>query len=148
MTFFPDEQELLSSNGNKVILTNQRIHLSDQSWGLAYHITFFLEDISSVRMFYTSKTIFIVIATLCFLYALVTIFIVDSSNVLLLPALLAGLASLVLWGLSRKHLISIHPHGGRPLELAVNGVADLQVDNFLHKLQWAKAQRINKLFRL
>jgi len=148
MTLFPNEQELISSNGHKVVLTSQRIHMNSQSWGHAYQVTLFLEDISSVRLLYTSKTIFIAIAVLFFLYSLLAALLSDGSSPPLILALIAGLVCLVLWGLSRKHIVSIHPHGGRPLEFEVNAISGLQLENFLHKLQWAKAQRVNKLYHL
>lgn len=49
MYLLTNEIEILSSNENKVILTNQRIHLEDKEWGHSYNITIFLEDISFNR---------------------------------------------------------------------------------------------------
>jgi len=148
MTLFPDEQELMSSNGHKVVLTSQRIHMNSQSWGHAYQVTLFLEDISSVTLRYKSNVAFIVVAILCFLCSVPALLYFDSDNSSFTASLVTGLVFLTLWWFSRKHLISIHPHGGRPLEFEVDTISGLQLENFLHKLQWAKAQRINKLYRL
>ncbi|WP_118952736.1 hypothetical protein [Taibaiella helva] len=148
MILFPDEQELISSNGHKVVLTSQRIHMNSQSWGYAYQVTLFLEDISSVTLRYKSNVAFIVVAILCFLCSVPALLYFDSDNSSFTASLVTGLVFLTLWWFSRKHLVSIHPHGGRPLEFEVDTISGLQLENFLHKLQWAKAQRINKLYRL
>jgi hypothetical protein len=72
MQLLPNEEILVSSNQDKVILTNQRIHLSDSEWGKSYQITIFLEDISSIEMLYKSNPLLLVLAAVCFLVGLFT----------------------------------------------------------------------------
>ncbi len=62
MQHLPDEEILVTSNQDTIVLTNQRIHMSDKQWGRTYQITIFLENISSIEVLYKSNPLFIIIA--------------------------------------------------------------------------------------
>jgi hypothetical protein len=65
MQLLPNEQRLVSSNEDKIVLTNQRLHLCDKEWGRSYQVTMFLENIRSVERLYKSNPILLVIAIAC-----------------------------------------------------------------------------------
>jgi hypothetical protein len=45
-----NENVILTSNNDKVILTDHRIHMKVKDWGIDYSIGIFLEDISSIEV--------------------------------------------------------------------------------------------------
>src|ERR1035437_6886714 len=68
MTLFANEEQLVTSNGNKVILTSHRIQMTDSDWGSSYSIVIFLEDISSIETRYKSNIIFLILGCLGILF--------------------------------------------------------------------------------
>lgn len=143
LVLFPNENKILTSNSNNIILTNYRIHMAEKELGRSYGITIFLEDISSVQLLYKSNfglLILALLSTLVLLYSLST-----GKSDMIMGSLLAGLLLLLLWFLSRKHIVSIHPDGGKPLEFEVGQMPGQQIENFVNKLQLAKAERMSEL---
>ena len=63
-------------------------------------------------------------------------------------ALTFGTIFFLLWISSRRHLIVISSKGGNALKFEVDGMADLEVEEFVYKVQVAKQQRIKNLHRL
>lgn len=151
MTLHQNEHEILSSNENKIILTNQRIQMNDKEWGRSYSVTIFLEDISSMQILYKSNILWIIIAALCLLYSVISFLTMgdyysDTDSIKI--AFVLGLIFLALQWFSKRHIISIHSDGGKPLEFLVNRMPDAQIEDFIDKVQLAKAERMNELFKL
>ena len=149
MKLFPKEHEILSSNENKIILTNHRIQMNDKEWGRSNSITIFLEDISSMQTLYKSNILWLILGALCLLFSVYSFLTLeqyygDTSPIKI--AFVLGLIFLALWWFSKRHIISIHSDGGKPLEFLVNRMSDSQIEDFIDKVQLAKAQRINELF--
>ena len=63
-------------------------------------------------------------------------------------SLVVGAIFLALWWFSRRHIISIHSNGGKPLEFIVGQMSDAQIEHFFDKVQLAKAERMRELFKL
>ena len=150
MTLLPNEHEVLTSNENKIILTNQRIHMTDKEWGRSFSITLFLEDISSTQILYKSNFFFLIIALLNLLFS-IYIFLTSGEYYEMTPlkvSFVVGLLFLVLWWFSRRHIISIYSDGGKPLEFMINKMPDEQIQHFFDKVQLAKAERMAELFKL
>src|SRR5690349_12164197 len=109
MMLLSNEEELVSSNGGKIILTNQRIHQDDRAWGNAYSITIFLEDISSIEMRYSSNMMFLILGIIAALFCSYS-FMSDSDGAPAGISLIATLGFFVLYWISRKHIVSITSH--------------------------------------
>lgn len=144
MHFLSDEDLIVSSNENKVILTNLRIHLSDSEWGRSYSNTLFLEDISSIEVRYRSNIIFLglgILGLLAWLGVATNESVSTRQSMLYLGV---AIVLLVLYWLSRKHVISISPNGGKSINFEVSSMDSLQIEDFVGKVQEAKLSRLKE----
>lgn len=146
MQLLPDEEILVASNQDKVILTDQRVHLTDKQWGRTYQMTLFLENISSIENVYKSNPIFLVVAGLSLVVGLVTVEREYEGGVPF-AAFTVALVFLVLWLNSRSHVVTISSNGGGKLNFLVAGMSEMEVQGFVDKVETAKARRIKQLFR-
>ena len=145
MNLLSDERLLVSSNDDKIILTDQRIHMTDKIWGKSYQITIFLEDISSIEHLYRNNIFYVVLAMLSFFLAVTGI----GSGVSVGPiygGLIIGGLFLTLWLGSRQRLIKISSKGGGALCFIIEGMSEAYIDEFLYKVQEAKANRLKDIY--
>jgi len=148
MYLLNNEIEILSSNENKVILTNQRIHMEDKEWGRSYNITLFLEDISSIEVKYSSLIIALIIAIFAGLIGLMNSANSQNSNGgpnFQVISFIASAFFLIIYFISRTHIVSITSNGGKSLNFKVKGMKDDMIEDFIYKVQQAKSQRIEQL---
>ena len=148
MTLLTNEYEILSSNENKIILTNQRIHMNEKDWGRSYSITIFLENISSIEIRYNSNIIFLVLGIISGLFCAANYFSSDrysGNDNMLGYALIATIFFFLLYWFSKRHVISLSSNGGKPLNFKVSQMKDYAIEDFVDKLQEAKAQRMRDL---
>ena len=54
---FLNEEILVTTNQDKIVLTSQRVHLNDKDWGRSYHVALFLESISFIENIYKSNPV-------------------------------------------------------------------------------------------
>jgi hypothetical protein len=146
MQLLPDEEILVTSNQDKVILTNQRVHLTDKQWGRSYQIILFLENISSIENVYKSDPVFLIVAALGLAVGLVTVEREYEGGVAF-AAFTVALVFLVLWLNSRSHMVTISSNGGGKLNFLVAGMSEGEVQEFVDKVEAAKAGRINQFLR-
>lgn len=147
MMLLSNESELVSSNEGKIILTNQRIHMSDKEWGNEYNITIFLEDISSIEMHYKSNMIFFMLGVVAGLFCFYSYASGNDSGAGGI-SLIATIVLFVLYWVSRKHIVSITSHGGKALNFEAASLPEYEMQKFLAKVQEAKLQRIDQLRNL
>lgn len=143
MLLLPGEEELIISNEDKIILTNQRIHMTDKVYGRRYQITIFLEDIGSIQNHYRGDMAYLVPGLVCLFIALINVV----NLILLAGDITLGIIFLVLWLNSRRRLITISSKGGKSMSIEVEGMSKDQVDDFLFELQRAKLERVHLLYR-
>ena len=108
MNLLPNEEKLVSSNEDKIILTNHRIHLRDSVWGQSFTISIFLEDISSIEIKYKSNIVFMILGVICILGG----FYAAGQGGNLLGGIVIGGIFLALWWFTRKHVVSVSSNGG------------------------------------
>ncbi len=136
MKLLSNEKELLTSNGNKIILTNYRIQLKDSIWGQSFAIIIFLEDISSIEVKYKSNLLFIALAILSLLFT-----VYSNNNI----GFLISCIFFAIWWFTRKHIIAIAPNGGSVLNFQVEGMNDSVIYDFIDNVSSAKLNRIGEL---
>jgi hypothetical protein len=146
MQLLPAEENLVTSNQDKLILTNQRIHLTDKQWGRSYQITIFLENIASIENVYKSNPVYLLIMAGCLLLALATASR-ELDEKVSIGSFVAAVICLLLWNSSRRHVVTISSNGGGTLNFSVEGMGDDQVQDFIDKVEAAKGARMNQLFR-
>ncbi len=109
----------------------------------SHHI--FLENISSIENVYKSNPVLLVIAALGLIVGLVTADRTYKGG-LAFGAFAVAVIFLLLWLNSRKHVVTISSNGGAKLNFLVEGMGEGQVQDFVDKVQAAKAGRMNQLF--
>ena len=67
MKLLPNEEKLITSNEDKIVLTNHRIQMTDSFWGQSFTISIFLEDISSIEIKYKSNILLLILGAICVL---------------------------------------------------------------------------------
>jgi hypothetical protein len=143
MILLSNESELVSSNEKKIILTNQRIHMTDKEWGNTYSITMFLEDISSIERRYNSNMLFLVLGIVAALFSFYFYeFDVDKAAE---RFSLIAMIFFVLYWITRKNIVSITSHGGKSMNFETAGLPEQEIQKFLKNVQEAKLQRMDQL---
>jgi hypothetical protein len=149
MQLFPNEQRLVASDQDKVLLTNYRISRTDKEWGRSYQITIFLENISSVEKIYQSNPLLVVVAVVCFLLGLMILAQGrDSNGNLGFGSFALALIFFIFWLISKRQVVTITSAGGSKLNFRVDGMNAAQVEGFIDDVQAAQAARIKELHKL
>jgi hypothetical protein len=145
MKLLIDEEILVSSNENSVILTSHRITMRNEVWGKSHNISIFLEDISSIETHYKSNIIFLIIGLL---FAFIGLFMLSKGGGnMATGGFVIGGIFIAIWWFTRKHLVTISSDGGNALNFVVEGMADNKIDDFVTKVQEAKLKRVNQLYK-
>ena len=150
MKLLPNEVELISLNQNKLVLTNFRIEMSNNQMGQQYSISIFLENISSIEIKYKSN---ILLMVLVIIYSVIGGFsaiggsFVNGGNVIQMGVLLIifGILLLIIWWLSRTHIIAVASNGGSSINLSIKNMTNEVIDNFIYETSFAKLNILNKL---
>ena len=148
MNLLTNEHIILNSNENKVILTNMRLHMSDKAGGQLYRNTIFLEDISSVEVRYKNNIIFLILSGIVLLGWLQQSANNYNTNGQGTSFLAIAVISFLLYLFTRQQIISVTPNGGKAISFAVSNMATEQVEYFIDKVQIAKAERLNEIYKL
>lgn len=148
MKLLQNEEIVSNSDDSSIILTTTRIYKKEKAWGHSYSIYVFLEDISSTEITYKSN-IFLLILTVISILAFAVFAGMEfqelrelkQSPVLLIPISIF----LLLWWLTKKHIISLTTHSGKSLTFIVTKISKERIEDFVHKLQTAKAKRLKEI---
>jgi len=146
MNLLPDEEKILLSNDNKVVLTNYRIQLNQKDWGSFYNIEIFLENISSVEVKYHSIIILLLLGALSLAAGTLEYFQEESHNNIFAILLMIGFGLLIGWTLTRQRVIRISSDGGGAINMDVHKMSKDQIQDFIDHIQLAKFRRVNLLF--
>lgn len=142
MQLLADEEIVVSCNQDKIILTNQRIHLSDKDWGRSYLVTIFLENISSIEMLYKSNPILLVLAAICFLVGILAMSTgYGNEATFQVGSFMVSVIFLVFWLYSKDRVVTIASNGGSKLNFRVDGMKTPDVAEFIDKVIEAKSAR-------
>lgn len=146
MKLLTNEQEITSSNENKIVLTNYRVTLNERYGGVDTTIIIFLENISSLEMHKKTNPLFLLLGILGLIIGIFLSFNGEFRGAPIVAfSLIAGLVFLGLYWFSRRHLVSIKSNGGTALEFEIAKMSQVDVEEFLFKVQEAKLQRANSL---
>lgn len=147
MNLQPNETAILTSDNNKVVLTNLRISGDFKEWGYSHRIFIYLKDISSIQLIYRSAILLIVFAVVSGLFGLWASsqrYMEQQGSV----GIIVGVVCFLLWWVTRRRVIAIYPDGGKPLLVSANMMKEQAINDFLEKVQLAKSERIWMLNKL
>ncbi|MCO5247704.1 MAG: hypothetical protein M9887_01975 [Chitinophagales bacterium] len=142
MKLLENEEELLRSNNNEVVLTNRRIWMEKILSGQSYYIDMFLENISTVEVRYKSKLWLLIVGILCIAAGLY----LGSGAIFL--GLSVGAILIALWWLTRLYVIAVTSHGGVALNISAKGISESKIHDLIHDIAKAKQTRVNSLYRV
>ena len=143
MKLLQNEEKLISSNADKIVLTNQRIMLTDKVWGKSFKISICLENISSIESHYKSNILFLILGIFLTLGGLVMSTQGDGDAMV---GLVLGGVFIAIWWFNRKHIVTISSNGGSHLSFIVENMSNEKIDDFVTTVQDAKIKRVNLLF--
>ena len=147
MKLLTNEKTLVSSNGNKIILTDHRIQMTDKALGQAFTISIFLENISSIEIKYKSNIMLLILGGLAIIGGGI-LGLQPRPNNLFMSGVIVGIILIAIWWFTRKHIISITPNGGASLDFMVQGMKEEQINDFVHNVSQAKLTRMNALHKV
>ena len=143
MNLLPNEIDIDITNNSGIGLTNYRIYKIDKDlWGNSQMISIFLEDISSIEVKYKNYIILLILAVIVVLYGFF-----ESHGDLLYSLGLAGLLVLI-WFVTRKHVISIASNGGAVRDNLIAGIGKDSISKFIDQVSLAKFNRVNDLHKI
>lgn len=146
MKLLPNEEKLITSNEDKIILTNHRIQMRDSVLGQSFTVSIFLEDISSIEIKYKSNILLIILSAICVLAGFYMAGQRGSED--MIGGLVLGGIFFAIWWFTRKHIVSISSDGGASLNFMVQGMGDDKIADFIHNVSLAKQTRVNQLAKL
>ena len=146
MKLLPNEEKLITSNADKIVLTDHRIQMTDSVWGKTFTISIFLEDISSIETKYKSKILFIILGAICVLGGVYIAGEYSADEGIAL--LILGVIFFAVWWFTRKHIVSISSDGGSSLNFMVHGTGKEKIQDFVHSVSVAKQKRVNQLHKV
>ena len=145
MTLLPNEEKLIISNDEKVILTTHRIRMADSYWYNSFSIVIFLEDISSIETKHRGNILILIFSCLEILSG----FYFSWQKYGYSPLnfnFIGGIFLLLFWWFSRKHIVSISTRGDRALNFQVDQMSKAQIENFIYTVQLRKRKgQINSI---
>lgn len=147
MKLLPNEEKLITSNEDKIILTNHRIQMTDSVWGQSFTVSIFLEDISSIEIKYKSNILLLILGAICVLGGF---YVGGQGSGIegMLGGIVLGGIFFAVWWFTPKHIISISSDGGASLNFMVKGMGDDKINDFVHNVSLAKQTRVNQLAKL
>lgn len=133
--FFEDEKEITRSSNDVVILTTHRIRFDDSK----HIISIMLEKVSSIEVHYSSWLICLLFGIL----AAVAGFVMGVNNNG--QAMVAGLALggilILIYFLTRKHVIEIASDGGTKINFQTSGMKRESILKLINQIETAKSDR-------
>ena len=140
----PDEKVAVTSGNYPIILTNQRIRQHVTISGKTYLTSIFLKNVSSIEVAYKSKPIYLKMGIITLILTIGYIYQMPIYQEVFVPLGIAvGSFLILVYFLSRKHLLSIYAKGGATINFETKGVNKEKVLDFvndvereMHKILW------------
>jgi len=137
-----EKEEIISESTDKIVtLTTHRIRYQASSWGQAHIVSIMLKNISSIEVHYESYVTLFSIGVLAVIAGVIMGLNGEQHN-LGMYVLIAGALCIVIYWLTRKHVISIASDGGAKIKFETQGMKTDAVMEFINKVERAKSKVI------
>lgn len=144
MNLLSNESILVKSNDDTIILTNLRLHMRGRKWGRDYQVTIFLEDISSIENSFRSNLSYLIFAGISFFVGAINVSNREYIFYTYMGLILGGIF-LSLWLSNRGQQVTFCSKGGNSISFFVGHMNSEQVEDFIHKVEEARIQRLRQL---
>ena len=146
MELMPQEETLIISDGEKIIVTNHRIVSNIKEFGKKLQTNIFLEDIASIEINFKCKPWLKILGILCVVICIPCLNPSFNIPQEVIPAsLLTSIVLLFIYYVTCKHVLKISSKGGAYILFEVDKMNNENVNDFVTKLCTAKQNRISNL---
>ena len=143
-TMLPDEQIVMSSTDDSLVLTNRRVYYDSVSIGRSSLISVTLDAVASCGLVTRSYPILLILAAVDFLIFLsvdtASFFAANRSFMLVF-----GIALIIAYIATRKAVISIASNGGDKIIVLANSIGRKQVIRFIDAIELQKHRYMERL---
>jgi hypothetical protein len=122
-----NEKLVLESDNRQLKLTTHRLRYYESTSANSDFTSVMLDKISSVELTYYKSNIWLLII-----------------GILTIP-IIVGIVLIILYFVSKKHIVSVTPDGGKPIIFEVKGMKREFLENFIDKLEGTSMRLKNKL---
>jgi len=133
---FEGESIITQTKDNMITLTNFRIRYSYSTFGKAHIMSMMLEKVSSIEVHYKSHLAFLISGVAALIFGLI-----ESQNYnsdMFQMALGLGGILLLIYVLTRRHVLSIKSDGGASIDFQIKRIGRNQILDFIYKIEKAK----------
>lgn len=134
MQLWENEKLISTSNNKEVILTSQRIRFETTHLGQRHMVSIMLEKISSIEVRYHSWVIILTLGILSILGGIYLMAVGGSDKEHANIFFLTGILMIVVFLLTRQHVITITPDGGARIIFSTRGMSRDTVLDFIDKV--------------
>lgn len=137
---FQGETLISESDNNEITLTSHRVRYNSSSSGKGDIISIALEKISSIEIHYKSWILILLLGIL-FAAGGMVMGVNDRGGAMVMGLAVGGVCVL-LYFLTRKHVVTISSDGGAKINFETNGMKRDTLLDFINKIETAKANRL------
>lgn len=147
MELIKDERIITESGNKEFVLTTHRIRYQTSSWGQAHITSIMLEKISSIEVRYYSWIITLFLGILFIIFGLVLSVNEENNEAFgVTPLFLfAGGMLVLIYFLTRRHVIVIAADGGAKINFVTSGMNREFILAIIDSVEIAKAERASLL---
>jgi len=140
---FEGEKIIVESDDKTITLTSHRIRYSEAVFGKARLISIHLEKVSSVEMRYKSHLLFLFLGFFLII-AGIALGVLSQRPEPLVPGIGLGLLFIIVYWVTRKHVVTISSDGGEKINFQTKGMKSEAHIEFINKIETAKQKLLTK----
>ena len=128
------ENEEKTHLGKNTYITNYRVWHQDNFGGKMHFVSILLKNISSIEVHYQNKKLLLLLGIVFIIAGLMCGFGVGELGLSLIGTI-PGIIFIVLYFLSRKHVITISSNGGSKIDIYTSGLSRDSIFKFVNSVE-------------
>lgn len=141
--YLPGEELVTESENKLITLTNFRLRYYSSNRGSAYIVSLMLNKISSIEVHYKSLWFLLIIGIVVIAGGLLAG--AQNQGDMMIAGLVIGLVLILIYFLSRKHVVTVSSMGGAKINFETKGMKRETLMNFINKIEGEILKGDNKL---